>query len=103
MKFIAKYKVDINIEKVVIVQAVFGSIRLLGKVLKRADSMLFEHDALKELDDVLDLICWTRIESLLSNIHFSTKGEKAYPPLMMYKALLLQSWYTLSDPKLGET
>ena len=28
------------------------------------------------------------------------KGEKAWPPLMMFKALLLQSWYTLRDPKL---
>ena len=37
-----------------------------------ADSMLIEHDALKELDDVHELICWTRIESLLSNIHSST-------------------------------
>ena len=65
-----------------------------------ADSMLIEHEALKELDDVHELISWTRIESLLSDIHSRAKGEKAWPPLMMFKALLLQSWYTLSDPKL---
>lgn len=28
------------------------------------------------------------------------RGEKAWPPLMMFKALLLQSWYKLSDPAL---
>lgn len=64
------------------------------------ESMLIEHDALKELDNVHELITWSRIESLLSNIHTKTKGEKAWPPLMMFKALLLQSWYGLSDPAL---
>ncbi|MCF6323762.1 MAG: IS5 family transposase [Gammaproteobacteria bacterium] len=65
-----------------------------------AESMLIEHDALKELDDVHKLITWSRIEALLSGIHMKTKGEKAWPPLIMFKALLLQSWYGLSDPAL---
>ena len=65
-----------------------------------ADSMLIDHDALKELDAVNDLITWSRVEVLLSDIHSSAKGEKAWPPLMMFKALLLQSWYNLSDPQL---
>lgn len=65
-----------------------------------ADSMLIEHDAVKELDSVHDLIDWARLERVLQVIHTSTKGEKAWPPLMMFKALLLQSWYNLSDPAL---
>ena len=65
-----------------------------------ADAMLIDHDALKELDDVHELIDWPRLESLLSDIHSSKRGEKAWPPLMMFKALLLQSWYSLSDPGL---
>ena len=65
-----------------------------------AESMLIEHDALRELDEVHDLITWSRIEALLSDIHAKTKGEKAWPPLVMFKALLLQSWYGLSDPGL---
>jgi IS5 family transposase len=65
-----------------------------------ADSMLIEHDALKELDAAHELIDWFPIEQLLSGIHSKSKGEKAWPPLMMFKALLLQSWYTLSDPAL---
>ncbi len=47
-----------------------------------AESMLIEHDALKELDAVHDLIMWTRIEALLSGIHSKAKGEKAWPPLI---------------------
>jgi len=63
-------------------------------------SMMIDHEALKELDDVSALITWSRVEKLLSGIHSSPKGEKAWPPLMMFKALLLQSWYSLSDPQL---
>ena len=65
-----------------------------------AQSMLIEHDAIKELDEVDNLIDWSQIESLLMGIHNKSKGEKAWPPLMMFKALLLQSWYNLSDPGL---
>ncbi len=64
------------------------------------DAMLIEHEALKELDDVHELINWSRIESLLAELHSSRRGEKAWPPLVMFKALLLQSWYALSDPAL---
>ncbi len=65
-----------------------------------ADAMLIDHDALKELDDVHELIDWSRLERQLSGIHAKAQGEKAWPPLMMFKALLLQSWYKLSDPAL---
>jgi IS5 family transposase len=41
------------------------------------DAMLIEHDALKELDDVHELIDWSRIENLLAVLHASTRGEKA--------------------------
>ena len=49
------------------------------------------------MDEQID---WSRIENLLMHIHSSNKGEKAWPPPMMFKALLLQSWYDLSDPAL---
>ncbi len=65
-----------------------------------ADQMLIDHDALKELDDVHELIDWSRLEKQLVDLHSSSRGEKAWPPLMMFKALLLQSWYSLSDPAL---
>lgn len=65
-----------------------------------ADDLVEVHSAVEELDDVHDLINWARVENLLSNIHTKVQGEKAWPPLMMYKALLLQSWYGLGDPAL---
>ena len=65
-----------------------------------ADGMLVDHQALHELDDVSELIDWSRIAYQLSSIHNRPQGEKAWPPLLMFKALLLQSWYTLSDPGL---
>ena len=59
-----------------------------------------EHAALTELDYVHALLDWTSLEGHLVNIHHKAGGEKAWPPLMMFKALLLQSWYKLSDPRL---
>ena len=63
-----------------------------------ADSLVHEHDALTELDDIQNLIDWKRIERQLSTIHNNPMGEKAWPPLVMFKILLLQAWYRLSDP-----
>jgi len=65
-----------------------------------AEAMLIDHEALKELDSVHELVDWSRLEQQLSGIHSKKRGEKAWPPLMMFKALLLQSWYKLSDPAL---
>lgn len=65
-----------------------------------ADALLTEHKALTELDDVHELVDWSRIETMLSGIHNKARGEQAWPPLLMFKALLLQSWYNLSDPQL---
>jgi transposase, IS5 family len=64
------------------------------------DGMLIQHKALTELDDILKMIKWQNIEKHLVDLHSSKKGERAYPPLMMFKALLLQSWYNLSDQQL---
>ena len=54
------------------------------------------------LDELSGLINWRPITILLSPIHASDKGEAAWPPLAMFKALLLSVWYDLSDVKLGE-
>lgn len=65
-----------------------------------ADSMIVAHEAIKELDDLNTLINWSRVEIHFAEIHAKPKGEKAWPPLLLFKALLLQSWYKLSDPQL---
>lgn len=62
--------------------------------------MLIQHTALTELDDILNVIKRQNIEKYWVDLHNSKQGERAYPPLMMFKALLLQSWYKLSDQQL---
>jgi IS5 family transposase len=70
------------------------------KQLSLADSLTSEHEALTELDDINELMDWEAIEHLLGDIHAKRRGNSAWPPVFMFKALLLQSWYSLSDPKL---
>ncbi len=66
--------------------------------LTLADALLSEHDSLKELDDVEQIIPWPEIEDTLRDCYANTQGAPAFPPLMMFKVLLLQAWYNLSDP-----
>jgi IS5 family transposase len=54
------------------------------------------------LERLTSLIDWIQIEVLLSDIHSGTKGEPAWPPLALFKAMLIAVWYDLSDVKLAE-
>jgi IS5 family transposase len=54
------------------------------------------------LEKIGAFVDWEPIERLLSSIRGGTMGAPAYPALMMFKALLLQRWYALSDPALEE-
>ncbi len=54
------------------------------------------------LDELHALINWTIAEEPLVVLYKSPKGEKAWPPLAMFKALLLAIWYGLSDVALAE-
>ena len=50
------------------------------------------------LAEIHALVDWAPFERVLCGIHCAAKGEAAYPPLMMFKVVLLQRWYGLSDP-----
>ncbi|MEW6262194.1 MAG: transposase [Thermodesulfobacteriota bacterium] len=55
--------------------------------------------------DVDCLIDWKPIERLLTNQYKKRQaadGRPAYPPLTLFKMLLIQRWYNLSDPGLEE-
>jgi IS5 family transposase len=54
------------------------------------------------LDELGKLIDWEPISVLLASLYSANKGEPAWPPLAMFKALLLSIWYDLSDVKLAE-
>lgn len=54
------------------------------------------------LDDLVSVIDWAPVSALLGSIYAQPKGEAAWPPLAMFKAILLAVWYDLSDVKLAE-
>lgn len=49
------------------------------------------------LEDVSKLIAWSSLDALLKPIHGSAEGAPGYPPLVVFKMLLLQQWHCLSD------
>jgi IS5 family transposase len=69
----------------------FADAALAGRVSKGSDD-------LAQIDRLVD---WAPIEALLGGlVKPKAKGEAAYPPLVLFKALLLQRWHGLSDPQL---
>ncbi len=55
----------------------------------------------RRLERIDALLKWYRFEKLLKPLR-SDVGRPGYPALSMFKALLLQQWYGLSDPGLEE-
>jgi IS5 family transposase len=54
------------------------------------------------LDKLLDLIDWAPVEHHLRDISCAAKGEPAWPPLALFKAMLIAVWHDLSDVRLAE-
>lgn len=54
------------------------------------------------LDRLHGLVKWYRFEKLLSSLREGGTGRPAYPSLLMFKVLLLQSLYGLSDAEMEE-
>lgn len=75
------------------------AIRQIGQ-----EALHFNTSALQptSLDEIHGLIDWAPSECALAGHYPSAMGEKAWPPLAMFKALLLGTWYDLSDVKLAE-
>jgi IS5 family transposase len=80
-------------ERVVVPQRSIGQERLSFAPTSRSSSTL---------DRLSDLIDWTPVACLLEPLYPASKGEPAWPPLAMFKALLLAVWHDLSDVKLAE-
>ncbi|MBN9237366.1 IS5 family transposase [Mesorhizobium sp. YL-MeA3-2017] len=59
-------------------------------------------DGTSPLDRLTGLVKWYRFEKLLARLRDSGPGRAAWPPLVLFKALLLQSLYGLSDRELEE-
>lgn len=54
------------------------------------------------LERIAGSIDWRLVETVLAGIYGKTAGRPSYPPLLMLKVLLLESWYGLSDPAMEE-
>ena len=70
--------------------------------LSLADGLVAGSGSNQRLERILELLEWSAFESHLSVIYAAKRGRRSYPPLVLFKALLLQQWYTLSDPGLEE-
>lgn len=55
----------------------------------------------RRLERIAALIDWAPMERLLAPLRAPT-GRPGYPPLALFRALLLAQWYQLSDPGLEE-
>jgi IS5 family transposase len=55
----------------------------------------------RRLERIAGLIDWAPLERLLAPLRAPT-GRPGYPPLALFRALLLAQWYQLSDPGLEE-
>jgi IS5 family transposase len=69
----------------------FGDLEARGR--------LPEGHFLRKIDSQID---WRPFEELMAPLYHPTQGRPSHPPLVMFKALLLQQWYGLSDPGLEE-
>ena len=66
-----------------------------------ADSFLGNNQKLNQrLDKVSRLVDWNPFEQKLGRIYSSSLGRPSYPLLLLFKSLLLQAWYALSDYEL---
>ncbi|XIA64677.1 IS5 family transposase [Bradyrhizobium sp. TZ2] len=73
-----------------------GQLGLLDAAVSRRGS---RREVLDEINGLLD---WSAFERLLAVIPVAAKGEPSFPPLMMFKVMLLQRWYGLSDPAMED-
>ena len=65
---------------------------------------LEQNRSIKHMQELSSTINWTRVEAILLS-HYTVgtceEGARAYPPLMLFKCLMLQKWFRIqSDPEL---
>jgi IS5 family transposase len=58
--------------------------------------------AASALDQIAALVDWTEIDRHLVGIYAAPKGEQGWPPLALFRAMLLAIWHDLPDVKLAE-
>ena len=61
-----------------------------------------EPRAASSLADLAALLDWAEIDRHLVGISAAVKGEPGWPPLALFRGLLLATWHDLSDVRLAE-
>ena len=59
-------------------------------------SSLKHNRSLKNMEKLNEAINWSRVKEVLMNhytVGTSSEGADAYPPLLLFKCLLLQKWF----------
>ena len=54
------------------------------------------------LDVIAAMVDWAELDRLLAGISAAARGEPGWPPLALFRALLLAAWHDLSDVRLAE-
>jgi IS5 family transposase len=54
------------------------------------------------LERIAALLDWSALQAELAGLRAAPKGRPAYPPIVMFRVLLLAQWYGLSDPEMEE-
>jgi transposase, IS5 family len=70
--------------------------------LSLAEALLSGRGSVSPLDRLAGLVKWPAFDQLLAPLRDGGPGRPAWPPLVLFKALLLQSLYGLSDRELEE-
>lgn len=76
--------------------------RLVGQLSLGEGAVVAASGSNEVLERVGALVDWVPVEAVLHDLRGGPMGAPGYPSLMMFKALLLQRWYALSDPALEE-
>ena len=67
-------------------------------------SSLKHNRSLKLMDNLNSSLDWQKIQSVLMShytVGTNAEGADAYPPLLLFKCLMLQKWFRInSDPEL---
>jgi len=61
-----------------------------------------EPRAASSLSELTALLDWAAIDCHLVDVSAAAKGEPGWPPLALFRALLLATWHDLSDVRLAE-
>ena len=73
-----------------------------GASADRAGAAEHRHRTGASSDEMSILIDWAEIDRNFGGIYAAAKGELGWPPLALFKALLLATWHDLSDVKLAD-